>query len=124
MSEPRATRRRVKAFALKLPQAYEDHPWGESVTKVNKKIFVFLGEDLGPANLAMIVKLGESQEQALMAPGAAPAAYGLGRAGWVRVPFLQNTPPLPVLKDWIEESYRLVAPKRLVAELDAHPLRY
>jgi len=124
MSDPRSTFRRVKAFALKLPEAYEDHPWGESVAKVNKKIFVFLGTDVDPANLAMIVKLSESEEQALMAPRAAPAGYGLGRAGWVLVPFLEGTPPLAVLKDWVEESYRLVAPKRLVAELDARPLRY
>jgi hypothetical protein len=31
----------------------------------------------------------------------------------------EGSPPLPVLQDWIEESYRLVAPKRLVAALDA-----
>jgi hypothetical protein len=28
-----------------------------------------------------------------------------------------------LLCDWIEESYRIVAPKRLVAELDARQLR-
>ena len=44
--------------------------------------------------------------------------YGLGRAGWVTVPLLRTTPPLGVLKDWVEESYRRVAPKRLVTELD------
>jgi hypothetical protein len=27
--------------------------------------------------------------------------------------------PVDVLRDWIEESYRIVAPKRLVALLDA-----
>ena len=51
-------------------------------------------------------------------PGAAPTGYGLGRAGWVTIPLLATTPPLPVLKDWVEESYGRVAPKRLVAELD------
>jgi len=66
----------------------------------------------------MTVKLRESHEQAMLVPGTAPTGYGLGRAGWVDVPFRDTTPPLDVLKDWVEESYRLVAPKRLVAELD------
>jgi predicted DNA-binding protein (MmcQ/YjbR family) len=123
MSAPKAVRRRILAFALTLPEAYEDHPWDETVVKVSKKIFVFLGLDIQPPGLAMTVKLAESEEQALMVPGAAPAGYGLGRSGWVTVPFAGATPPLPVLKDWVEESYRRMAPKRLVAELDSRSPR-
>lgn len=63
------------------------------------------------------MKLRDSREQALFSPGAEPTGYGLGRAGWVTVPFT-DAPPLGVLKDWVEESYRIVAPKRLVATLD------
>ena len=100
-----------------MPGAYEDHPWDEEVAKVGKKIFVFLGGDASPEP-AMTVKLCDSHEQALAVPGSAPTGYGLGRAGWVTVPFRATTPPLDVLKDWVEESYRIVAPKRLVAELD------
>ena len=100
-----------------MPGAYEDHPWDEEVAKVGKKIFVFLGGDASPEP-AMTVKLCDSHEQALAVPGSAPTGYGLGRAGWVTVPFRATTPPLDVLKDWVEESYRLVATKGLVAELD------
>jgi predicted DNA-binding protein (MmcQ/YjbR family) len=109
-------------FALDLPGAYEDHPWGEDVAKVGKKVFVFFGP--GDAEEpAMTVKLGESNEQALTVPGAAPTGYGLGRSGWVTIPFRDTTPPLDVLKDWVEESYRLVAPKPMVAELDTRAPR-
>jgi predicted DNA-binding protein (MmcQ/YjbR family) len=121
MSRPRATRRRLLEFALGLPGAYLDHPWGEDVTKVNKKVFVFFGEET--TRSGMSVKLKESLDQALSVAGVAPTGYGLGRAGWVDVPFAAGAPPLAVLKDWVEESYRIVAPKRLVAELDARPQR-
>jgi predicted DNA-binding protein (MmcQ/YjbR family) len=123
MTPPRATRRRLLAFALGLPGAYEDHPWGEDVVKVSNRIFVFLGLDDDPANLAITVKLDDSHEQALFVPGAAPTGYGLGRSGWVTVPLRDTTPPLDVLKDWVEESYRRIAPKTLIAELDDRPAR-
>lgn len=115
---PKPTRRQLLAFALGFPGAYEDHPWDEDVVKVNKKVFIFMG---GPEStwMGMTVKLRESHEQALAVPGAEPTGYGLGRAGWVNVPFLETTPPLGVLKDWVEESYRVVAPKSLVADLDS-----
>jgi predicted DNA-binding protein (MmcQ/YjbR family) len=119
---PGDTRRRVLAFALGLPGAYEDHPWDEDVAKVGTKVFVFLGQpDLREPG--MTVKLADSHEQALATPGAEPTGYGLGRSGWVTIPFRPSTPPIDVLKDWVEESYRLVAPKRLVAELEASPRR-
>src|SRR5690242_9119860 len=39
----RDARADLRAFALGLPEAYEEFPWGECVVKVNKKVFVFLG---------------------------------------------------------------------------------
>ena len=118
MPTPRMTRRSILRFALRLPEAYEDHPWGESVAKVNKKVFVFLGIGEDPWHLGMTVKLDDSHDQALAVPGARQTGYGLGRAGWVTVPFRETSPPLEVLTDWVEESYRRVAPKALVAKLD------
>src|SRR6266545_2881018 len=41
----RAARTALRDFALGLPGAYEEFPWGECVVKVNKKVFVFLGID-------------------------------------------------------------------------------
>ena len=88
------------------------------MAKVGKKIFVFFGsEDMD--DLSITVKLEDSQDQALVVPGAEPAGYGLGRSGWVTIPLRETTPPLGVLKDWIDESYRRIAPRQLIAELDA-----
>jgi predicted DNA-binding protein (MmcQ/YjbR family) len=111
-------RARTREFALSLPNATEDFPWGERVAKVNGKVFVFLGRDEGSGRRMITVKLVESHAHALTIEGAAPTGYGLGRAGWVNVPVRAEGVTLDLLRDWVEESYRIVAPKRLVAELD------
>jgi predicted DNA-binding protein (MmcQ/YjbR family) len=117
--KPRSPKReRVRVFATGLPDAYEDFPWGELVVKINGKVFVFLGGDQAHPPPGMSVKLRESHDQALDAAGASPTGYGLGRAGWVSVPFGPGSPATGVLCDWVEESYRIVAPKRIVALLD------
>ncbi|MEU6178762.1 MmcQ/YjbR family DNA-binding protein [Streptomyces coeruleorubidus] len=112
---------KVRAFALGLPGAAEEFPWGESVAKVNKKVFVFLGVEDGSYPLGVTVKLQDetAHAHALACPGAEPAGYGLGKAGWVSIPLeQQGAPAAEVLCDWVEESYRVIAPKRLIAELD------
>ncbi|WP_406311477.1 MmcQ/YjbR family DNA-binding protein [Streptosporangium sp. NBC_01639] len=121
MEKWREVRQTVHTFALSLPEAYEDHPWGGTVVKVNKKIFVFLGvqEPTEKWSPTVGVKLPESNGHALAVEGAKPSGYGLGKAGWVTIPLMGELPETEVLLDWIEESYRAVAPKKLVAELDA-----
>jgi predicted DNA-binding protein (MmcQ/YjbR family) len=111
----------MRSFALGLPGAFEDFPWGERVIKVNKKIFAFLGmPEPGDGTVYLGVKLPESAEQALSQANAEPTGYGLGKAGWVSMRWSKGeTPPIELCCDWIEESYRAVAPKKLVAELDA-----
>jgi predicted DNA-binding protein (MmcQ/YjbR family) len=104
----------LRTYALSLPGAVEEFPWGDRVVKVNKKIFVFLGraED-GP--FGMSVKLPVSGEAALGLPYATPTAYGLGKAGWVSLRFSPgDRPDVAPLRRYIEESYRAVAPKKLL----------
>jgi predicted DNA-binding protein (MmcQ/YjbR family) len=109
----------IRAFALSLPKAVEDHPWGEDVAKVNGKVFVILGS---AASTRMTVKLHESHGHALSIEGAERTRYGWGKYGWVTVPLEADGVDRTILRDWIEESYRIVAPKRLVAELDGQGL--
>ncbi|MBV1938005.1 MmcQ/YjbR family DNA-binding protein [Streptomyces sp. BV286] len=114
---------KVREFALGLPGATEEFPWGETVAKVSKKVFVFLGVSDGSYPMGVTVKLKDevAHAHALSSPGAEPAGYGLGKAGWVRVPLEEKgAPAAELLCDWIEESYRTIAPKKLIAELDAH----
>jgi predicted DNA-binding protein (MmcQ/YjbR family) len=113
-----ALREKVKQFALSLPEAVEDHPWEEDVVKVRGKVFVFLGTSGPAATRRMTVKLEESHAHALSIDGARPTGYGLGPSGWVTVPLKADGVDLALLRDWVEESYRIVAPSRLVATLD------
>jgi len=109
----------LRTYALSFPEAREDFPWGERVVKVKDKVFVFLGRD--DEEWGVAVKLPSSGLLALSLPFASPTGYGLGKAGWVSAKFTakDKPPPLDMLKKWIEESYRAVAPKTLVARLDA-----
>ncbi|GAA2719269.1 MULTISPECIES: MmcQ/YjbR family DNA-binding protein [Streptomyces] len=119
---PLAARERIRSFALSLPGAVEEFPWGDSaVVKVNKKIFAFLGSPDNALSPGISVKLKDeaAHAHALTVPGAAPTAYGLGRSGWVSVPLDTGEVDVEVCCDWVEESYRTIAPKRLVAQLDA-----
>lgn len=123
----------VREFALRLPAAEEDYPWGEAVIKVRRKPGVppwrKFGEGvygpmflwLGPRNTethSVSVKLTGSYEPAVALARAVPTTIsGLGQWGWLSVPLASVD--LAVVCDWIEESYRNVAPKHRVAELDA-----
>jgi predicted DNA-binding protein (MmcQ/YjbR family) len=94
-----------------------DHPWGETVAKVKTKVFVFLGSS--NEELSLSVKLPQSGSFALGLEWATPTGYGLGKAGWVTARFTgRKKAPLDVLRKWIDESYRAVAPTKLVKELD------
>ena len=106
-----------RAHALSLPEAWEDHPWeDDAVVKVASKIFVFLG---GPDSTTVSVKVPDSRDHALSLRCARPTSYGLGRHGWVTVDLSGvDAPDTELLLDWVEESYRSVAPKRLVRLLD------
>ena len=92
--------------ALKYPEteegvACEGTALEKRTIKVRNKAFVFLGTK------DAMVKLGGSRAEA--------KRLGLlvGANGWVKVPF--DGPAKGVLLRWIEESYRLMAPKKLAA---------
>jgi predicted DNA-binding protein (MmcQ/YjbR family) len=109
----------LEEFALSLPEAWPDQPWGDRVVKVGKKIFLFVS---GPYSERSVItaKLPESGDHALSYPDAAPTRYGLGKHGWVTV-YVDRVPveEREVLFDFVEESYRAVATKTLVKRLDA-----
>ncbi|WP_437520276.1 MmcQ/YjbR family DNA-binding protein [Sorangium sp. So ce726] len=108
---------RLRDAALAYPEAVEEFPWGDRVAKVRGKIFVFLNTHEG--KLHVTAKLPQSGEAALMLPFAEPTGYNLGKSGWVTARFgPKDRVPEAMLLEWIEESYRAVAPKRALQSLD------
>ena len=103
----------LRLFALGLPETHEDNPWGHAAIKVRGKVIVFLSSDDG--GLSLSAKLPESGGAALHLPFASPTGYGLGKSGWVSARFAAGeSVPIALLEEWIEESFRAVAPKKLV----------
>jgi predicted DNA-binding protein (MmcQ/YjbR family) len=106
---------KVRDFALGFPEAYEEFPWGHSAIKVKKKAFLFMGTDEN-GRFSISVKLPQSRDMAVDLPFTEPTGYGLGKSGWVTA-YLTDQKSLNLIKAWIEESYRAIAPKMLVKRL-------
>lgn len=107
---------RIRAIALALPEATEELTWGTDINfRVRKKIFCFPG-----AGGSVCVKADREELAALRDDARfSPAPY-LARGGWV-VLDLQSLPPSKVdwdeVRELIETSYSLIAPKRLAAQI-------
>ena len=112
--------RELRAFGLAYPGAHTKSPWpGHLDLAVKDKTFAYLSLEGEP--LRVSCKLPHSADVALMLPFVQPAAYGLGKSGWVAADFSAHAPDVDMLKAWIDESYRAQAPKKLVAALAALP---
>ena len=108
----------IRNLALGYPGANEEFPWGHSAFKVGGKTFLFLA--LEGAELSFSAKLPRTGRSALALPYASPTGYGLGKSGWVTARFAaKDALPLDAVAEWIDESYRAVAPKRMLAQLTA-----
>jgi predicted DNA-binding protein (MmcQ/YjbR family) len=109
----KAAEKKLRAHGLAKPQAYEEFPWGDRALKVAKKMFAIMNCD-AEHGLSLTVKLGALSDEALQLPFAEPTGYGLGKSGWVTARFGRGAePPVGILCDWIDESYALVAPKKI-----------
>jgi predicted DNA-binding protein (MmcQ/YjbR family) len=121
----------VREHALSLPCAKEDFPWGESVVKAERRwqpapewrgglvhgpMFLWLGRR--DVEIPMVsVKLTDSYDEARAIADVHPTTHsGLGQWGWLTV--VLASVHVDVVCEWVEESYRNRAPRRLVRQLD------
>ena len=108
----------LRELGLTYPGAHLKSPWpGHLDLAVNDKTFAYLSIEGEPFGISC--KLPKSCGQALLMPFTKPTGYGLGKSGWVSASFpAGEMPPVYLLREWIDESYRAQAPKKLVKQLD------
>jgi predicted DNA-binding protein (MmcQ/YjbR family) len=110
---------KLRKLGLSYPDTYEDHPWGHIAIKIRPggKVFIFIGthED----HVTFSVKLPHSRDMAVDLPWAEPTHYGMGKHGWVTGHVKPKDAPMDLIRAWVDESFRAIAPKKLVKQLDA-----
>ena len=107
----------IRAVAMALPEATEGQSCVNRAFKAGGKNFAFLGEKEGECGLRL--KLGASIDELVRRAESQPDRYQVGTAGWTMLRFDPDDPPAPDdLETWIVESFRLLAPAKIVATLD------
>jgi predicted DNA-binding protein (MmcQ/YjbR family) len=108
---------RLLAIVKKLPEAEEDWPWGSIHCKVRGKIFVGWGRhDDGIMSVGLRTTPDLQSMLVRSDPRFTIAKYS-GKYGGIDMR-LGKKPNWAEVEQFIVESYRLVAPKRLVQALD------
>lgn len=107
----------LRQVAMQYPEAEEGLACAgtaleKRTIKVRKKAFLFLG------TTNAMVKLGDSLTRAAELTTVEPNRFTVGAHGWVTITFGDaESLPFDLLVEWIDESYRLLAPKQLTASL-------
>ena len=106
---------RLRKICLSFPDAIETETWGKPHFRINKKIFAGCGDEDGKIILGFRLEMDHAAA-IIKTPGFWKAPY-VGHKGWVSMNITD-------IKDWkfvremIEESYRLIAPKKSLEKLD------
>lgn len=111
---------RLRRVCLELPGAVETETWGHANFRAGKKIFALLGDHEGAP--ALVVKAAPGAQEMLVGDPRFFVPPYVGHKGWVGVR-VSSALPLALVEDLVEDSYRLVAGKRMLAELDAREAR-
>jgi len=114
---------RLRTMCLALPEAHEQEAWGEPTFRVRKKMFAMYasaGNHHGRGRPAVWCKARALNQHLLVVahPDRFFVPPYVGPSGWVGV-WLDDDADWDGLGGLLSEGYRLVAPKRLIAALDA-----
>jgi hypothetical protein len=111
----------LRKIALRYPEAEEGTSCNKSAFKARNKAFLFVGMDETSYNV--MLKLRESLAEAAKLAAKEPHQYGVGGVGWIKATFShKESPPPGLFERWIDESYRLLVHKQLVALLPERKL--
>lgn len=113
---------KIRRICLSLPQSEERETWGHPTFRVRNKIFATCGavEDPGGQEVhVMTMKAAPGEQESLLAEGH-PFFYPsyVGGKGWIGVHITAAT-SWDEIAELVEDSFRQIAPKRVIAELDS-----
>lgn len=108
----------LRTLALTYPDTTEGSSCSNAAFKAGKKSFLFVGEK--EESWTMMVKLSDSLKEAERLASEKPDNFSVGLHGWTTLRFPNGKGPAKkLLERWVDESFRLLATKKLIAQLDA-----
>jgi predicted DNA-binding protein (MmcQ/YjbR family) len=107
----------LRKVCLALPETIEIEAWGRPTFRAGKKLFaVFTGSE--EERYAVVFKPEPDERPALAADSRFYAPPYFGPSGWLALDFTRSEPDWEEVAELIEGSYRQVALKRMLAQLD------
>ncbi len=114
---------RVRKLCLALPETHEVEAWGEPTFRVRNKLFAMYAapnNHHGAGRPAVWCKAAPGNQLLMVRanPGRFFVPPYVGPSGWVGV-WLDRDPDWAEVGELMSDSYRLIAPRKLSALLDA-----
>ena len=107
--------KKLRPICLELPEANEVKSWGHPTFRAGKKSYAVLDEYDGVLGLSL--KVGLDRRDALLADKRFCQTPYCGHLGWVTLK-LDSRIDWKLVRRLVEDSYRLVALKRMLQALD------
>lgn len=114
---------RLRKLSLALPEAHEVEAWGEATFRVRNKIFAMhasASNHHGRGRPAVWLKAQPGMQELMVRadPDRYFAPPYVGKKGWLGI-WLDGEVEWHEVDNFLKDSYRLIAPKRLLKGLDA-----
>ena len=105
----------LRSLSAALPETTEVIAWGHPTFRVRDKIFASFGVYKGVTTVSC--KQTKIDQLALVEDPRIEIAKYVGKHGWITI--RADECPWPLIASLVEQSYRLIAPKKIVAVLEA-----
>lgn len=111
---------RLRSICMALPEATEKEAWGDPTFRIRDRIFAM--EKRGDGRISIWCKAPPGSQEVLV--GADPERFFVppyvGHKGWIGMR-IDTDPDWGEVAAVIRRSYRLIAPRRLAAAIQAEP---
>lgn len=121
MAKRKTALNRVRGICLGLPEAIEKEAWGGPTFRVKKMFAMFVDNHHSDGRLALWIK-STSEDQDVLVDNDPERFFVppyMGPSGWVGVRLEKDRVDWDLVEELVEDGYRLIAPKKLVAQLDS-----